>query len=158
MGYPDDDTFAEAHGWNKDRPSFSEIQKAGKPVEMAPGMLVSAPKLENAEPPKADDPAAKYGIKIVSHPIINEIVMELERATVKFPTWPTDPLHALGVLHEEVGELSKEVLQLVYEPHKSNKEEVRKEAIQAAAMAIRFAMSLDSYKYNPGSMHKQKEV
>ena len=86
---------------------------------------------------------------------ITEIVAELERATVKFPTWPTDPLHALGVLHEEVGELSKEVLQLVYEPHKTSAEAVRREAFQAAAMALRFAMSLDAYVYAPGPQHAQ---
>lgn len=91
----------------------------------------------------------------MDNPTITEIVAELERATVKFPTWPTDPLHALGVLHEEVGELSKEVLQLVYEPHKTSPEAVRREAIQAAAMALRFAMSLDAYAYTPGDQHWQ---
>lgn len=85
----------------------------------------------------------------------DEIFAELQRAVVKFPTWPTDPLHALGVLHEEVGELSKEVLQLVYEPHKSSPEAVRREAIQAAAMALRFVMSLDAYVYIPGAQHQQ---
>jgi NTP pyrophosphatase (non-canonical NTP hydrolase) len=87
--------------------------------------------------------------------IVEEIFAELERATKKFPTWPTDPLHAIGVLGEEYGELNKEVLQLVYEPQKSSKEEVRKEAIQTAAMAIRFAMSLDKYQYMKGPQHQQ---
>lgn len=84
------------------------------------------------------------------------ILAEVMRATAKFPTWPTDPLHALGVLHEEVGELSKEVLQLVYEPHKTSPAKVREEAIQAAAMALRFAMSLDAYAYTPGPQHEQE--
>lgn len=87
--------------------------------------------------------------------IITEITAELARATAKFPTWPTDPLHALGVVHEEVGELSKEVLQLVYEPHKTSPAKVREEAIQAAAMALRFAMSLDNYVAVPGPQHEQ---
>lgn len=87
--------------------------------------------------------------------VADQVLAELERATVKFPTWPTDPLHALGVLHEEVGELSKEVLQLVYEPHKTSPAKVREEAIQAAAMALRFAMSLDTYEYAPGPQHAQ---
>lgn len=87
--------------------------------------------------------------------MIDVVITELERATRKFPTWPTDPLHALGVLHEEVGELSKEVLQLVYEPHKTSPAKVREEAIQAAAMALRFAMSLDTYNYTPGAQHAQ---
>jgi hypothetical protein len=44
--------------------------------------------------------------------IIDEVLAELERATSKFPTWPTDPFHALSVLGEEYGELQKSVLQL----------------------------------------------
>lgn len=91
----------------------------------------------------------------MSNPTFGEIAAELHRATAKFPTWPTDPLHALGVVHEEVGELSKEVLQLVYEPHKTNPAKVREEAIQVAAMALRFAMSLDAYAYAPGPQHAQ---
>lgn len=87
--------------------------------------------------------------------VMKAIHAELERAVAKFPTWPSDPLHALGVLHEEVGELSKEVLQLVYEPHKSSLAAVRKEAVQAAAMAVRFLMSLHTYQYLPGTQHIQ---
>ena len=34
---------------------------------------------------------------------LNEVLAELNRATTKFPTWPTDPLHALAVLGEEFG-------------------------------------------------------
>jgi hypothetical protein len=87
--------------------------------------------------------------------IIREIAAEIDRATTKFPTWPTDPIHAANVVMEEAGELSKEVNQLTYEPHKSSKEWVRKEAIQTAAMAIRFLMSLDRYEFTAGKQHKQ---
>lgn len=80
---------------------------------------------------------------------------EMTRAVEKFPEWPTDPLHASAVLDEEVGELKKSVLQLCYEPHKSSHEDVKAEAVQVAAMAIRFLMSLDKYKYSEGSQHKQ---
>jgi len=83
------------------------------------------------------------------------VLAELDRATAKFPTWPTDPLHAMGVLHEEVGELAKAVLQLVYEPHKSTFSDVRAEATQAAAMALRFLMSLDNYTWRPCEQHSQ---
>ena len=83
------------------------------------------------------------------------IYAELERAIAKFPTWPTDPLHAIAVVNEEVGEAVKAVLQAVYEPHKSGPDEVRAEAIQAAAMAIRFVRSLDAYVYTAGPQHKQ---
>ncbi|MBN9691332.1 MAG: hypothetical protein J0M24_13935 [Verrucomicrobia bacterium] len=88
-------------------------------------------------------------------PVLLEACGELDRATSKFPTWPTDPLHAVGVVAEEMGELQREVLQLTYEPTKSTKESVRKEAIQLAAMSLRFLMSLDQYEYSPGPQHQQ---
>lgn len=85
----------------------------------------------------------------------DEVEEELARAQAKFPTWPTDPLHALAVLGEEYGELTKAVLQLTYEPHKTSPTEVRKEAIQTAAMALRFAASLDAYEFAEGHQHQQ---
>lgn len=86
---------------------------------------------------------------------IREIMREVARATDKFPTWPTDPLHALAVLGEEFGELTKAVVQLTYEPHKTSAAEVRTEAIQTAAMALRFIASLGRYQYTPGNQHRQ---
>lgn len=88
-------------------------------------------------------------------PIVADVAIEVQRATTKFPTWPTDPLHAVAVLQEEVGELTKEVLQLTYEPGKSSRDAVRKEAIQTAAMAMRFLMSLDRYEYSQRPQHLQ---
>lgn len=87
--------------------------------------------------------------------ITAQVLAELERAMRKFPTWPTDPLHALAVLGEEFGELTKDVLQLTYEPHKTTRANVRTEAIQTAAMALRFAASLDAYQYRPVAQHAQ---
>jgi NTP pyrophosphatase (non-canonical NTP hydrolase) len=87
--------------------------------------------------------------------VMDEVLAEVAAATRKFPTWPTDPLHALAVLGEEFGELTKDVLQLTYEPHKTNAANVRKEAIQTAAMALRFAASLDAYEYRRGVQHSQ---
>ena len=87
--------------------------------------------------------------------VLTEIHEEMEQAVVKFPTWPTDPLHALAVLGEEFGELTKAVLQLTYEPHKTSAAEVRKEAIQTAAMALRFADSLGRYIYRQSAQHEQ---
>jgi hypothetical protein len=84
-----------------------------------------------------------------------EVMAELERATRKFPTWPTDPLHAVAVLGEEFGELTKAVLEYVYEPHKSTFHDVHKEAVQTAAMALRFIMSLDKYRFNESHQHTQ---
>lgn len=84
-----------------------------------------------------------------------EVCAEVDRATEKFPTWPTDALHAVGVVAGEIGELQKEVMQLTYEPYKSTPETVRKEAVQLAAMSLRFLMSLDRYAYDPRPQHSQ---
>jgi NTP pyrophosphatase (non-canonical NTP hydrolase) len=84
-----------------------------------------------------------------------DVIAELHKALRKFPTWPTDPLHALAVLGEEFGELTKAILQLVYEPHKSTADDVRMEAIQTAAMALRLLVSLDQYEYKRGAQHTQ---
>ncbi|KZB51104.1 hypothetical protein AUP41_08340 [Thalassospira xiamenensis] len=87
--------------------------------------------------------------------VLAEVRAEFERATLKFPTWPTDPLHALAVLGEEYGELNKAMLQLMYEPEKSSHKHVREEAIQTAAMALRLICSLDQYDYTAGQQHQQ---
>lgn len=88
--------------------------------------------------------------------IFSEVGQEIDKAVAKFPTWPTDPIHAVCVLGEEYGELQKAVLQLTYEPHKTSKEDVRMEAIQTAAMAIRFLASLDDYDYVQSKQHNQR--
>lgn len=84
-----------------------------------------------------------------------DVLRELGRATAKFPTWPTDPLHAIAVIGEEFGELTKDALQLTYEPHKTSTDNLRSEAIQTAAMALRFAISLDRYEPKPSEQHEQ---
>lgn len=84
-----------------------------------------------------------------------EIQEELSRAKAKFPEWPTDPMHAVGILGEEYGEVIKDCLQLVYEPSKTNLENLRKETIQLAAMCRRFLESLDRYEFKPSAQHKQ---
>lgn len=89
--------------------------------------------------------------------VLNCVWTELSLALAKFPTWPTDPLHALAVLGEEFGELTKDVLQMTYEPGKTSAESVRKEAIQTAAMALRFVASLDAYIYKAGEQHRQEQ-
>lgn len=83
------------------------------------------------------------------------VMDEVKRATRKFPTWPTDPLHAVAILGEEFGELTKAVLQTTYEPHKVQDGELRTEAIQTAAMALRFLASLNRYQFAQCPQHKQ---
>ena len=88
---------------------------------------------------------------------LEHIMVEIHQSMEKYPTWPTDPIHALAVLGEEYGELTKDVLQMTYEPHKSSIQNVRTEAIQTAAMAIRFVMSLDKYEYTALKQHTQSD-
>lgn len=82
--------------------------------------------------------------------LYEDILEELERAEAKFPKWPVDPLHAIGVLNEEIGELNQAVLQAVYEPVGIDSfVHVEEEAIQAAAMLFRFLKHMDKYEYKP---------
>jgi len=78
---------------------------------------------------------------------LEDVLAEVERATAHFPTWPADPFQALAILGEEFGELTKAVLQTTYEPHKVGPGELRTEAIQTAAMALRFLAHLDGYHF-----------
>jgi hypothetical protein len=86
---------------------------------------------------------------------VSAAVNEVERATEKWPLWPDDPIHAFAVVAEEFGECQKEVLQWTYEPHKSRVDDVRTEAIQLAAMSLRFLMSTDRYRTKTCGQHHQ---
>lgn len=87
--------------------------------------------------------------------IIWQVLTEVTRATHKFPTWPTDPIHALAILGEEFGELTKEVNQVCYEPRKTSHAAIKTEAIQTAAMSIRFLLNLRTYRYRPQEQYSQ---
>ncbi len=87
--------------------------------------------------------------------VMKEVEAEMQRATAKFPTWPTDPLHVLAVLGEEFGELMKNMLQLHHEPHKITRENVRGGAIRVVTMALWLAMSLDAHEYRHEPQHSQ---
>lgn len=88
--------------------------------------------------------------------ITSEIMLEVERATDKFPTWPTRIIDAGNVVSEEAGELAKACLQVTYEPHKETLAGVRAEAVQTAAMCVRFLASIDRYDVTPGPQHEQE--
>jgi hypothetical protein len=88
--------------------------------------------------------------------VLMPVLAEISRALTKFPTWPTDPLHAMAVLGEEYGELNKAILQEVYEPHKQDRAAVRTEAVQCAAMALRFLTSIDAYRFDRCEQHRQE--
>ena len=80
------------------------------------------------------------------------VVAEIERAESKFPGWPSDPVHAAAVVCEESGELMQAALNHTY--HWGNDEHMLTEAVQVAAMAIRFIVAHGSghYEKRPDSL------
>jgi len=75
--------------------------------------------------------------------IAHEILIEVRRAETIHPNWPSDPVHAAAILAEESGEVVKAVNNVVTK-HKGDSD-YRTEAIQCAAMCIRFLKNLDKY-------------
>ena len=73
------------------------------------------------------------------------VVSEIERAESKFPGWPQDPVHAAAVVVEESGELMQAALNHTY--HWAKAENMEAEAVQTAAMAIRFLVGYGSGHY-----------
>lgn len=90
-------------------------------------------------------------------PLPVAVAAELAAARAKFPHWPTDPLHAVAVIGEELGELTRALVQVTYEPGKASLADVEKEATQVAAMALRFFHNLNRYVYDDG-LNQHKEV
>jgi hypothetical protein len=97
--------------------------------------------------------------------VIEWIREELGKACHKFPEWPEDAIHAVNVISEEAGELQKVANEATYEPGKfgydpetdkydSPLSSLRKEAVQTAAMAIRFLMHLHHYKFSKSVLIK----
>jgi hypothetical protein len=79
---------------------------------------------------------------------LEAVKAEVERAQRLHPAWPSDPLHALAILGEEFGELTRAMVQLTYETEKvSSPSGVAEEALQTAAMAIRLLLHLNDYRY-----------
>jgi len=115
--------------------------------------------------PDLDGPDHKWRIGQVTlgpgdtkHAVTERISAEIKRAQSLYPYWPTDPLHALAILGEEFGELTKEVLQATYERDKADWDRLETEAIQTAAMGIRFCLSLKKYRVcSRKKQHEQEE-
>jgi hypothetical protein len=76
------------------------------------------------------------------------IELELRSAKRAHPNWPDHPAAQAGIVVEEAGELMKAALQWKYERADKSIDEqeqlysMRDEAIQTAAMAIRFLENL----------------
>lgn len=86
--------------------------------------------------------------RMTDNEVFTRALAELARARKKYPLWPADPFVALAVLQEEVGELTKAVLQYTYEPNeKVTADDILAEGVQVIAMAVRFASNFDKYDF-----------
>ncbi len=72
---------------------------------------------------------------------ISMIIGELRKAEEKHPGWPQDPIHAVGIIIEEVGEAMKEAVDVTF--NGKTRDDLIKELAQAGAMAIRALMNLE---------------
>lgn len=73
--------------------------------------------------------------------VLTDVFAELQRARMKFPDWPDSRIEQAGIVAEEAGEALKTALDL-RKIGKGGKlgvtsEDLRKEWVQTAAMAIR---------------------
>ena len=93
-------------------------------------------------------------IKVSTYNVISDIEVELAKARDKFP----GNVDLLPALTEEVGELNQAIIQHKHEPHKQKThEDIFKEAIQTAVVAIRIASEGDpNFPYDPESGYRGK--
>ena len=80
--------------------------------------------------------------------LIGDILNELSRAETIHPKWPSDPVHAAAILADDAGEVVKAVNDVAMD-HKRDSN-CKTEAIQCAAMCLRFLKNLDKYEWRIG--------
>ena len=73
--------------------------------------------------------------------IFGDIFTELRKAEAEFPGWPDDVVHGSAIVAEEAGELVQAALDRFYGRCDTDND-IRTEAVQTAAMAIRFLLNL----------------
>lgn len=80
---------------------------------------------------------------------LDEVVKELHRLINDFPSWPTDPVHALGLVSEDLGQLHAETSRWIADTESpigdDIKADVRDQAIRMVAMTLRFLVSMVDY-------------
>ena len=80
--------------------------------------------------------------KMESNKVIDLIICELKKAEEKHPGWPTDRIHAVSIIAEEVDEAMQEAIDITYFQNGSE-ERLIKELAQTGAMAIRALKSIE---------------
>jgi len=73
--------------------------------------------------------------------VLIRVLAELERAEKLHPDWPRNPIHAGAVVAEEAGELIQAALNAAEK--KASRHLMMTEAVQTAAMALRFLKNFD---------------
>jgi len=76
--------------------------------------------------------------------ILAQIIKEVERAEAIYPRWPEDPIHAAAIIAEESGEIVKACIDFTYD--NGTIKDIETEAIQTAAMCIRFLEHMVAYE------------
>jgi len=77
----------------------------------------------------------------ISQKTLKEVVTELEKSFEKWP-FRENIFKQLAVLTEEAGELSQAILQ--HQDENGSAENIREEAIQTAAMALKMILYIDN--------------
>ena len=77
--------------------------------------------------------------------IMIEVLQEIERAELIHPNYPTNQFKALAIWQEEIGEVTKALLDS--EEKGASKSEVVNESIQAIAMGFRFLKNIHESKF-----------
>jgi hypothetical protein len=103
--------------------------------------------METVEQSTVSEPIQQVIFKGDVGQIFREVVDELKKAKRKFPQWPVHIVARAAIVGEEAGELIRASLHHKYESKNAEQEsewmkEMEKEAIQCAAMCIRFIESL----------------
>lgn len=73
--------------------------------------------------------------------VFNRVFDELKKAEQKHPSWPDDPIHAVGIMVEEAGESMRAAIDVFY--NGGDVEHLKKELAQTGAMAIRALINLE---------------
>lgn len=103
---------------------------------------------------QAATPSPLEGTTQAEFDAVTAIIAEVRRAITIHPVWPLDLLHCTSILTEEVGELNREALRLVYEPETATFDDVVREATHVGATALRFLM--EQANMHPINTHPDK--
>lgn len=76
--------------------------------------------------------------------VLVAVLTDLDSAQEKFPEWPKDHIHKAAIVAEEAGELVQAALKHTYEGGRYY--DMHSEALQTAAMAIRFLLNTPRLK------------